>query len=89
MQVETVNKSTFEAKVFSKGTLKLPVSLRNELHIHDGDKILFIKKDDSWIITTHLNNIKSTQKYLSQLSKNNDSAVEELINSRRREAKEF
>ena len=79
----------FEARVFSKGTLKLPVSLRNELHVQDGDKILFIKKNVSWIITTHLNNIRSTQAYLAQFHKTDDSAVEDLINARRNEAKEF
>lgn len=79
----------FEARVFSKGTLKLPASLRNELHVEDGDKILFIKKNGSWIITTHLNNIRATQKYLAQFNKTDDSAVEDLINVRRQEAKEF
>ena len=90
MKHEFYSKNTLEAKVFTRGTIKLPTALRNELHIHDGDHVLFIKKENTWIVTTHNTNIKNTQDFLKSLShdKKNISLVDELIKERRRAAKE-
>lgn len=87
MQTHNNDTNTLEAKVFTQGTIKLPVYLRNELNIHDGDRVLFIKKGTEWVVTTHLNNIRSTQAFFSALRKDNDSVVDELIADRRKEAK--
>ncbi len=89
MKHEFYSKNTLEAKVFTKGTIKLPTVLRNELHIHDGDHVLFIKKENTWIVTTHNTNIKNTQNLLKSLSHGKTgSLVDELIKERRRAAKE-
>ena len=76
---------TLEAKVFSQGTIKLPLALRNELDIHDADKVLFIRKGNTWELTTHKNNIFNAQGYLKQLNKDKVSIVDELIQERRSE----
>ncbi|MDQ5920489.1 MAG: hypothetical protein QG673_545 [Pseudomonadota bacterium] len=84
------DKNTLGAKVFAKGTIKLPAILRHQLRIHDGDQILFIKKGSAWVLTTHHQNIIDTQEYIKSLkqpSSDNFSLVDELIQERRDEAK--
>ncbi len=82
MKTESQSLNTLEAKVFSHGTIKLPAALRHELSIHDSDKVLFIRKGDSWIVTTHQNNIKTAQELIKSLNKNNISLVDELLKDR-------
>lgn len=80
--------TTLEAKVFSQGTIKLPMALRNELGIQDSDKVLFIKKANTWEITTHKQNITNVQAFLKTLNPENMSLVDELIQERHKEAVE-
>jgi len=87
MQTNEHVNNAVEAKVFTKGTIKLPASLRHELDIHDGDKVLFMKKYGAWVVTTHLRNIKESQEYIKSMRTDNKSVVESLIKDRRREAK--
>ena len=38
------------AKITTKGQITLPVSIRRELNLKDGDKVAFIEKDGKYII---------------------------------------
>lgn len=38
------------AKITTKGQITLPVSIRRELNLKDGDKVAFIEKDGNYII---------------------------------------
>jgi len=38
------------AKITSKGQITLPISIRRELKLKDGDKIAFIEKDGNYFI---------------------------------------
>ncbi len=81
-------KNTYEAKLFTKGTLKLPVDIRNDLNVYDGDRVLFIKKGDSWVVTTHKRNIEEAQKYFAKLKQENNVnfTVDDFIAEKRAEA---
>ena len=39
------------AKVTSKGQITIPIAIRNELGIREGDKILFMEEGDKVILT--------------------------------------
>lgn len=86
MSINNNSPVTLEATVFSNGQIKLPQGLRNELDIHDKDKVMFIRKKDGWMITTHQMNIKSAQEYIRSLMPKDISLVDELIKERRLEA---
>ena len=38
------------AKITTKGQITLPISIRRELNLKDGDKVAFIEKDGNYII---------------------------------------
>ena len=38
------------AKITSKGQITIPVSIRKELGLKDGDKVVFIKQGDNFVI---------------------------------------
>lgn len=38
------------AKITTKGQITLPISIRRELNLKDGDKVAFIEKDGSYIL---------------------------------------
>ncbi len=38
------------AKITAKGQITLPISIRRELNLKDGDKVAFIEKDGDYII---------------------------------------
>lgn len=71
------------AKVYSRGKINLPAYLKEDLAIHDGDQVIFIKNGSSWTITTRGAWIKDAQSYAQTLNPENDSMVDELINQRR------
>jgi AbrB family looped-hinge helix DNA binding protein len=87
MQINNHLHNSYEAKVYAKGIIKIPTSIRDELQVHDGDKVLFLRKDDTWVLTTHLKNIAATQKLINLLKHDSNSVMDELIESRRDEAK--
>lgn len=87
MQTNSHVNNALEAKLFTKGTIKLPASLRRELGVHDGEKVLFMKKNGAWIVTTHLRNIRESQEYIESMRLDNKSVVDSLIRDRREEAK--
>ena len=70
----------------NNGKLKIPEEILSELDIKDGDSILFVKKDSSWIITTRDQKLEEAQAYLKSLNPDNESLVDELIAERRAEA---
>ncbi len=82
------SKNSIEAKIFSKGTLKLPIIVRTDLDIHDGDKVLFLKQNNKWVVTTHKHNIQEAQEYFAKLKQqsNVEYSVDDFIAERRAEA---
>lgn len=38
------------AKITSKGQITLPISIRRDLNLKDGDKVAFIEKDGNYIL---------------------------------------
>ncbi len=38
------------AKITTKGQITLPISIRKELNLKDGDKVAFIEKDGNYIL---------------------------------------
>ena len=49
------------AKVYAKGKISLPTTIKNDLGLHDGDNVIFIKSGNSWMITTRNVLIKDAQ----------------------------
>ena len=74
------------AKVYSRGKINLPTSLKEDLSIHDGDQVIFIKNGNSWVITTRNAWIKDAQSYAKTLNPNSESMVDDLIAERRQTA---
>ena len=81
----STQKSNYNAKVYSHGKINLPANVRNDLGLHDGDNVIFIKKARSYVITTRNTLIKEAQDYCKSL-KNNDFTVDDFIAERRAEA---
>ncbi|MDQ5920870.1 MAG: hypothetical protein QG673_926 [Pseudomonadota bacterium] len=83
------NNKSIKAKIYSHGKINIPVSVKNDLAVHDGDELIFIKKDTSWLITTRNNILKESQAYFSKFVPKGVSVVDELLSNRRKEAEEF
>lgn len=77
-------KDNYTARVYSQGKINLPVKVKDDLQIHDGDQILLIKNGNSWTITTRNAWIKDAQAYANTLGDKKISLVDELINERRK-----
>lgn len=83
MSAAAYSKDNYTARIYSQGKINLPVRVKDDLQVHDGDQILLIKKGSSWVITTRNAWIKDAQAYASTLDKKNVSLVDELITERR------
>ncbi len=42
------------AKITAKGQITIPISIRRELNLKDGDKVAFIEKDGNFILINPL-----------------------------------
>lgn len=82
----TVTNDKLVAKVYSKGMVRIPVSIRNDMHIHDGDEVVFLKHGTTWTISTREKMLADAQHYFKQFKKDEQSLVDELIAERRKEA---
>lgn len=74
------------AKVYARGKINLPTTLKEDLSIHDGDQIIFIKNGNSWFITTRNAWIKDAQSYAQTLNTEEESMVDSFIAERRHDA---
>jgi AbrB family looped-hinge helix DNA binding protein len=88
MQINNHIHNSYEAKVYSRGIIKIPSSIRDDLQVHDGDKILFLRKNDTWILTTHKKNITEIQNLISSSKLKDSSIMEGLIQDRKNEAEQ-
>lgn len=88
MMNNSQNRNNCVAKVYSRGKINLPSDVKHDLAIHDGDQIIFIKTQNSWMITTRNAWIKDAQDYCKTLNPKGESLVDELIKSRRKTAKD-
>ncbi len=52
MNQQSQPSNKFIAKVYSHGKVNIPLSVKADLDIHDGDELIFIKKELSWVVTT-------------------------------------
>lgn len=80
-------KVTQSAKLVSGGRLQVPVDLRRELGIADGDTVVMEVKDGSLVITPYRQVIARVQEMLRPYRPTDGTLVsEELIAERRAEA---
>lgn len=83
MQLQYLPKNQCTAKVYAKGKINLPANLKDDLSIHDGDQVIFIKRANTWKLTTRELLIKEAQEYSKQLNPTNESLVDSLLEERR------
>jgi|GEM_PF-1700411 len=69
-------------KIYSKGTIKIPAAIKKDMHLNDGDELLFTKHGNEWAITTREKMFKDAQAYFSSHNPEKRSLVDELINER-------
>jgi bifunctional DNA-binding transcriptional regulator/antitoxin component of YhaV-PrlF toxin-antitoxin module len=79
------NTVSFSAKVYANGKTTIPTALKRQLHLKDGENVLYIKKENDFIITTQKHLLEQLQQKLKK-SKNNYT-VDDFIAERRLEAK--
>ncbi len=76
----------FSAKIYSKGKLSIPATIRKDLHLNDGSEVIFIKHGQSWALTTREKLFNDAQIYFNSLKSQNKSIVDEFIAERRAQA---
>lgn len=76
----------FRAKLDSSGRILLPAELRAELHVSEGDSVLFVQHDDALELSTPKQALLKAQQYFCSLAPANVSLVDELLAERRADA---
>jgi bifunctional DNA-binding transcriptional regulator/antitoxin component of YhaV-PrlF toxin-antitoxin module len=76
---------TFSAKVYANGKTTLPIALKRQLNLKTGETILYIKKEDDFIITTQKHLLEQLQQKLK--ANKNKYTVDDFIAERRLDAK--
>lgn len=81
------------AKITSKGQITLPMSIRKDLNLKDGNKVAFIEKDGVYILINPLSlAIKEVRKSFKgeaeKLGLKNEEDVAEMIKDVRKERKQ-
>lgn len=74
------------ATVYSRGILNIPALVRENLHIIDGEEVLFIKQGKSWILTTRKTLFKDALSYFKSLNPQKKPIVDEFITERHQQA---
>ncbi len=80
------------AKITTKGQITLPISIRRELNLKDGDKVAFIEKDGSYILINPVSLAidkarKAFEGEAERLGVKDEEDVAEMIKEIRREKK--
>ena len=80
------------AKITSKGQITLPITIRKELKLKDGDKVAFIEKDGNYIIINPISLAidkarKAFEGEAERLGLKNEEDVAEMIKEIRKEKK--
>ena len=80
------------AKITTKGQITLPISIRKELNLKDGDKVAFMEKDGNYIIVNPISLTidKAREEFKGEAKKlglKNEEDVAEMIKEIRREKK--
>jgi AbrB family looped-hinge helix DNA binding protein len=76
----------FRAKVDASGRILLPAELRAELHVAEGDSVLFVQHHNALELRTLKQAVQKAQEYFCSLAPASVSMVDELIAERRAEA---
>lgn len=77
----------YRGKVDASGRVLLPAELRDELHVSEGDAVLFVRNSGTVEIQTLSQAVQRAQDYFCSLAPRNISLVDELLADRRAEAK--
>ena len=80
------------AKITTKGQITLPISIRKELNLKDGDKVAFIEKDGNYILINPISLAidkarKEFKGEAERLGLKNEEDVAEMIKEFRKEKK--
>ena len=80
------------AKITTKGQITLPISIRKDLNLKDGDKVAFIEKDGSYILVNPVSLAidkarKAFKGEAERLGLKDEKDVAEMIKEFRREKK--
>ena len=80
------------AKITTKGQITLPISIRRELRLKDGDKVAFIEKDGNYILVNPLSLAidkarKAFEGEAERLNLKDEKDVAEMIKELRKEKK--
>ena len=75
-------------KMYSKGTIRIPAAIKNDMHLKDGDELLFVRHGSEWALTTREKMLKEAQAYFTLHNPDKISLVDELIAERRQAAEE-
>ena len=78
------------AKITTKGQITLPIAIRRELNLKDGDKVAFIEKDGNYILINPISLAidkarKEFKGEAERLGLKNEEDVAEMIKEFRRE----
>jgi AbrB family transcriptional regulator (stage V sporulation protein T) len=75
----------FRAKVDASGRILLPAELRAQLHVTEGDSVLFVQHPNSLEVRTLTQAVRKAQEYFGSLAPASVSMVDELLAERRAE----
>lgn len=68
------------AKITSKGQITLPISIRRDLNLKDGDKVAFIEKDGNYILVNPVSlAIDKVREDFKDEAKNNNLKTEDDV----------
>ena len=75
-------------KMFSEGTIRIPAAVKKDMHLKDGDELLFVRHGSEWTLTTREKMLKEALAYFASLNPDKISLVDELIKERHKLAEE-
>lgn len=76
-----------KVKISSGGKISIPPIFKKYLHIKNGEEIFFELKDDQVTISSMKQSLEKARNILNKYHDSNNSLVDELIETRRAEAK--
>lgn len=75
------------AKIAKGGKVSIPASYRKQLHLHEGDKVVFTLKEEEIIISPLSFFLKKARNTINKYYSPEESLVDKLIMERKNEAK--
>ncbi|QQV75274.1 hypothetical protein H6P87_00826 [Rickettsia tillamookensis] len=75
------------AKITKGGKISLPASYRKQLHLKEGDKVIFTLKENEVVISPLSFMLKKSRNIINKYYSPEESLVDKLIAERKQEAK--